>query len=73
MADPVSVINDFDAAWNAHDVEGVVAFFSDDAVARIEPPPPDEFGGVYTVRSRYTLAWSSRSCRVSTSTPETIK
>ena len=48
MADPVSVIRDFDAAWNAHDVEGVVAFFSDDAVARIEPPPPDEFGGVYT-------------------------
>ena len=48
MADPVSVISDFDAAWNAHDVEGVVAFFSDDAVARIEPPPPDEFGGVYT-------------------------
>ena len=48
MADPVSVINDFDAAWNAHDVEGVVAFFSDEAVVRIEPPPPDEFGGVYT-------------------------
>jgi len=48
MADPVSVINDFDAAWNAHDVEGVVAFFADEAVVRIEPPPPDEFGGVYT-------------------------
>jgi ketosteroid isomerase-like protein len=48
MADSVSVIKDFDAAWNAHDVEGVVAFFTDEAVARIEPPPPDEFGGVYT-------------------------
>ncbi len=48
MADPISVINDFDAAWNAHDVEGVVLFFTDDAVARIEPPPPDEFGGAYT-------------------------
>jgi ketosteroid isomerase-like protein len=48
MADPISVINDFDAARNAHDVEGVVAFFTDDAVVRVEPPLPDEFGGVYT-------------------------
>ena len=48
MADPVAVIKDYDAAWNAHDVEGVMAFFSDDAVFRMEPAPPDEFGGVYT-------------------------
>ena len=48
MADPVSVLKDYDAAWNAHDVEGVMAFFTDDAVVRMEPPPPDEFGGVYT-------------------------
>ena len=48
MADPVAVMNDFDAAWNAHDVEGVMAFFVDDAVARLEPPLPDESGGVYT-------------------------
>ncbi len=48
MADPVSVIKDYDAAWNAHDVEGVMAFFTDDAVFRMEPAPPDEFGGVYT-------------------------
>jgi ketosteroid isomerase-like protein len=47
MADPVSVIRDYDAAWNAHDVEGVMAFFADDAVVRMEPSPPDEFGGVY--------------------------
>ncbi len=47
IADPVSVVKDYDAAWNAHDVEGVVAFFTDDAVVRTEPPPPDEFGGVY--------------------------
>jgi ketosteroid isomerase-like protein len=57
MADPVSVINDFDAAWNAHDVEGVLAFFTDEAVVRIDPPPPDEFGGVYTgkeqIRARF--------------------
>ena len=48
MADPVSVVKNFDAAWNAHDVEGVMAFFADDAVFRMEPAPPDEFGGVYT-------------------------
>ena len=48
IADPVSVWKDFDAAWNAHDLEGVMAFFTDDAVVRPEPPPPDEFGGVYT-------------------------
>jgi SnoaL-like domain len=47
MTDPVSVIKDFDAAWNAHDVEGVMAFFTDDAVVTVEPAPPDESGGVY--------------------------
>jgi len=49
MSDPLSVVKDYDAAWNAHDVEGVLAFFTDDAVVRMEPAPPDdEFGGVYT-------------------------
>jgi ketosteroid isomerase-like protein len=48
MADPVSVVKDFDAASNARDVEGMMAFFTDDAVAKLEPCPPDEFGGVYT-------------------------
>ena len=47
MADPVSVVKDYDAAWNAHDVERVMAFFADDAVVRMEPAPPDEYGGVY--------------------------
>ena len=48
MADPVSVVKDFDAASNARDVEGMIAFFTDDAVAKLKPSPPDEFGGVYT-------------------------
>ena len=48
MADSVSVLKDYDAAWNAHDVEGVMAFFTDDALVRMESPPPDEFGGVYS-------------------------
>ena len=47
MADPVSVLKDYDAAWNTHDVEGVMAFFTDDPVVRLEPAPPDELGGVY--------------------------
>jgi ketosteroid isomerase-like protein len=45
----VSVVKDYDAAWKAHDLEGVLAFFTDDAVVRMEPAPPaDEFGGVYS-------------------------
>src|ERR671921_1124646 len=57
MADPVSVIKDFDAAWNAHDVEGVLAFFTDDAVVKMEPPPPDEFGGVYTGKEQIRVGF----------------
>ena len=52
MVDPVSVIKDYDAAWNAHDVEAVMAFFADDAVVRMEPAPPDGSGGVYTGKER---------------------
>jgi hypothetical protein len=49
MADSLSVVKDYDAAWNAHDVEGVLASFTDDAVVRMEPSPPDdELGGVYS-------------------------
>ncbi len=31
----------FDAAWNAHDLERVMAHFTDDAVVRMIPPMPD--------------------------------
>ena len=55
--DPVSVVKDYDAAWNAHDVEGVMAFFTDDAVVRMEPPPSDEFGGVYTGKEQIRAGW----------------
>src|ERR687894_772773 len=57
MADPVSVVKDFDAAWNAHDIEGVLAFFTDDAVVRMEPPPSDELGGVYTGKEQIRAGW----------------
>ena len=43
--DPVAVIQAFDAAWNAGDLEKAMAFFADDAVVTQLPPPPD--GGVY--------------------------
>jgi hypothetical protein len=63
MADPVSVLKDYDAAWNAHDVEGVMAFFTDDALVRMEPPPPDEFGGVYPSNSGERLSKNRRFTR----------
>ena len=57
MADPVSVVKDFDAAWNAHDIEGVLSFFTDDAVVRMESPPSDEYGGVYTGKEQIRACW----------------
>jgi ketosteroid isomerase-like protein len=43
--DPVAVVRAFDAAWNAHDLEAVMACFAADAVVTQLPPPPD--GGVH--------------------------
>ncbi len=40
--DPISRVEDFDAAWNTHDEEAVLGFFADDAVVKLEPPPPGE-------------------------------
>ena len=57
MTDPVSVVKDLDAAWNAHDIEGVLSFFTDDAVVRMEPPPSDELGGVYTGKEQIRAGW----------------
>ena len=36
------VVDGFDAAWNAHDEEGVLDLFTDDAVARLVLAPPGE-------------------------------
>jgi ketosteroid isomerase-like protein len=40
--DPLRLIDDFDAAWNAHDEEAVLNLFTEDAVARLVPAPPEE-------------------------------
>ena len=32
---------EFEAAWNAHDADAVMDFFADDAVVKLEPPPPE--------------------------------
>jgi ketosteroid isomerase-like protein len=42
VEDPVRLLEDFDAAWNAHDEGAVLDFFIDDAVAKLVPPPPGE-------------------------------
>lgn len=44
--DVIALIDAFDARWNAHDLEGVLSYFTEDSVVRFVPPPPD--GGVYT-------------------------
>jgi hypothetical protein len=42
VEDPVRLIRGFDAAWNSHDEGAVLDFFTDDAVAKLAPPPPGE-------------------------------
>ena len=42
---PLSVVQQYDAAWNTHDLEAVMTCFADDAVVTQVPPPPD--GGTY--------------------------
>lgn len=40
--DSLRVVDSFDAAWNAHDEEGVFDLFAEEAVARLVPAPPGE-------------------------------
>ena len=42
--DPIAVMRAFDAAWNTHDQEAVVACFAADAVVTQVPPPPPTHG-----------------------------
>lgn len=44
--DWVAVIQAFDAAWNAHDLNAVMGYFDDAAIIQLAPPPPD--GGIYS-------------------------
>src|SRR5438067_10695058 len=43
--DPLAVVQAFDAACNADDLDGALALFADNAVVRQVPAPPD--GGEY--------------------------
>ena len=40
--DPISAANNFDSAWNAHDEDGVLGFFTENAILKVEPPLPGE-------------------------------
>lgn len=42
----ISRAKEFEAAWNAHDADAVMDFFTDDAVVKLEPPP--SAGGSYS-------------------------
>ncbi len=46
--DAVSIINAFDAKWNAHDEEAILDCFTDDVVIRLSPPPPPPLREVST-------------------------
>ncbi len=41
----VAKLKKLDAAWKAHDYDGIMAFFTGNAVVQLMPPPPD--GGRY--------------------------
>lgn len=44
---PAGLLRAFDAALNAHDVEGALALLADDATIRYEPPPPPPARAAY--------------------------
>lgn len=46
--EPSTVIQSFDAAWNAHDVERALKFFTEDAVIRFMYPAPYPEPDTYT-------------------------
>jgi hypothetical protein len=46
-SDLATLISAFDARWNRHDEDGVLSFFTEDAIITTTPPPPGE-PGTYT-------------------------
>jgi hypothetical protein len=38
----LEIMKDLDAQWNAHDVDGALAYYTDDAVVTLNPPPPGQ-------------------------------
>ncbi len=45
--DAAAIAQAFDATWNTHDIEAVLAYFVDDGTIRLLPPPPPPTPGVY--------------------------
>ncbi len=39
VQDAASYVTQFDAAWNRHDLEGVLGYYADDAVVTLSPAP----------------------------------
>lgn len=42
--EPISTVQRFDEAWNAHDTDRALAMLTDDAVVSVSPPPPGQPG-----------------------------
>jgi uncharacterized protein (TIGR02246 family) len=53
----LEVIDRFNAAWNAHDLEGALALVSDDCVFESTSPPPD--GERHQGRAAVEAAWKA--------------
>jgi hypothetical protein len=52
--DPITRVQSFDAAWNAHELNEVIEFFANDAIVRLSPPPN---GGIFSGKSQIR-AWA---------------
>ena len=53
--EPITQVQSFDAAWNAHNLDGIMAFFDAAAIVRLARPPPDR--GIFSGRSQIR-AWA---------------
>jgi hypothetical protein len=40
----IAIVEVFNAAWNAHDLDAIMSFFTDDAVLRVLTPPSSDTG-----------------------------
>lgn len=57
MMSPVEVVNAFGLAWADHDLDGAVAFLSEECVFDATGPPPD--GTCHVGREEVRTAWKA--------------